>query len=304
VGGFALKKLLTSAAILVLALPSARAQTAALETGWAPVDKSIGQSGKDLPGGVRRYAWPRTDFSVRLGRVSIEPALALGSWAAFLPTGNGDEAMTMGDLVLLESEVNPVARALQSNGLEVLAIHNHLIGEAPRLLYVHFHGRGEASVLARALRSVLEKTKTPLPAAPPAPAGLPAADEKAFEAIQGALGHRGTVSGRVLQIGVARAERIEDSGMTIPPAMGMAITLNFQTSGAHIATTGDFVLRADEVNPVLRALHANGLDVTALHSHMLREEPRLFFLHFWGVGTPEKIAEGLKAALAKVATRP
>jgi hypothetical protein len=302
-----MKQFLRAATALALLLPlagEARGQNPSPKPGWGPVDEVFGRSGKDLPGGVHRYGWPRTDLAVRVGTVAIEPALALGSWAAFLPTGNGDEAMTMGDLVLLDSEVNPVIDALQSKGLEVTAIHNHLIGETPRLLYVHFQGQGEALLLARALRAALEKTRTPVPAAAPKATAIGAADEKVFEGIQRILGHNGTMAGRVLQIGVARAEPIEDGGMAISPAMGMAIALNFQVAGVKVASTGDFVLRADEVNPVIRELHRHGIEVTALHSHMLREEPRLFFLHFWGAGSPEEMADGLKGALAKVATRP
>jgi hypothetical protein len=291
-------------ALLLLLGGEALGQIPSPESGWGPVDNVFGHSGKDLPGGVHRYGWPRTDLAVRDGTVAIEPALALGSWAAFLSTGSGDEVMTMGDLVLLDSEVNPVVGALQSKGIEVTAIHNHLIGEAPRLLYVHFHGQGEALLLARALRAALDKTKTPLPVATAKAAVIAAADEKIFEGIRRILGHNGTMAGRVLQIGVARAEPIQDHGMAIPPAMGMAIALNFQMAGGKVASTGDFVLRADEVNPVIRELQRHGIEVTALHSHMLREQPRLFFLHFWGVGSPEKIADGLKGALARVATRP
>jgi hypothetical protein len=210
----------------------------------------------------------------------------------------------MGDLVLLGSEVNAVIEALQAGGFEVLAIHNHLIEEAPRLLYVHFHGHGDAAALARTLRAALEKTKTPLGVSVgKAPAPLSEAEEKTFRKLQETLGRQGSMAGRVLQVGVPRAETIHDQGMAIPPGMGMATAINFEIAGDRVATTGDFVLVADEVNPVIRELHAHGFDVTALHSHMLRETPRLFFLHFWGVGAPEKIAEGMRAALAKVATK-
>ena len=288
--------------LLAVAAP---AQNLAPERGWAPVDRILDQTGKDLPGGVHRFAWPRTDLRVAVRGVAIEPALALGSWAAFQATGNGDEAVAMGDLVLLASEVNPAVAELQSNGIEILAIHNHLFEEVPRLMYVHFHARGEASALAGGLKAALGKSHTPqAAAAPKSQTRLPEADQSAFEKIQTVLGRRGAFSGRVLQVGVPRAGRIEESGMEVPPSMGTATALSFQMAGSRVATTGDFVLVADEVNPVVRELQAHGILVTALHSHMLREEPRLFFLHFWGVGPPEKIAEGLKEALSKVATRP
>jgi len=271
------------------------------EGGWKPVDDVLGSAGKDLPGDVHRYGWPRTDLQVTIGQIRVEPALALGSWAGFMKTGKGDEAVTMGDLVLLEPEVEPVLGELESGGFEVLAIHNHLIGETPRVLYVHFHGHGDATTLAKTLQATLAKTKTPAPG--PVAAKLTSEQEGTFEKLQEALGRRGTMAGTVLQISVARAGPIQDDGMEVPPSMGMNNPMNFQTVGAQVATTGDFVLVADEVNPVIRELHTHGIAATALHSHMLRETPRLFFMHFWGVGSPENIGAGLKAALAKIATR-
>jgi hypothetical protein len=210
----------------------------------------------------------------------------------------------MGDLVLLGPEVDPVARELQAGGFEILAIHNHLIDEIPRVVYLHFHGMGDAAALATTLKAALEKTKTPLaPLAGKATANPTPAQVKTFQKVQDLLGRKGNMAGTVLQFGVPRADPIQDGGMEVPPSMGMANALNFETVENRVATTGDFVLVADEVNPVIRELQAHGIRVTALHSHMLRESPRLFFLHFWGVDTPEKIADGIKAALAKVATK-
>ena len=274
---------------------------AAPESGWESVDRVFGIAGKDQPGGVRRYGWPRTDLHVQIDGVPVEPALALGGWAAFMKTGEG--VMTMGDLVLLGPEVDTVARELQAGGFEILAIHNHLIDENPRVVYLHFHGSGDAEALARTLRAALSKTKTPLGPPSQAPAGPSPAQEKAFQTVQDTIGRKGTMAGTVLQFGIPRAEPIRDGGMEIPPSMGMANAINFESVDTRVATTGDFVLVADEVNPVIRELHAHGIRVTALHSHMLRETPRLFFMHFWGVGAPEKIGEGLKAALARIATK-
>ena len=260
-------------------------------------DRILGSAGKDMPGAVRRYGWPRTDLQVDIGGIRVEPPLALGSWAAF--HGTGSEVEVMGDLALLGTEVAPVARALEAAGFEILAIHNHLIGEAPRIVYLHYGAKGGAATLARGLRTALEKSATPLTGSPAAAA--PPEAEKVFGRVQDALGRRGSMAGRVLQVGVPRAEPIRDAGMEVPPSMGMAEAMNFQIAGDRVATTGDFVLTADEVAPVIRALHAGGVDVTALHSHMLREVPRLFFLHFWGVGTPEAIGGALKSALSRIA---
>jgi hypothetical protein len=276
----------------------------AQETGdplWKSVDGVFGTAGKDLAGGTHRFGWPRRDLHVTVGDVPVQPALALGSWGAFVKEG-GDQAMAMGDLVLLESELTPVLTALEAGGIEISAIHNHLINESPHVIYLHFSGHGNATALARTLKEALGKTGTPMTPAPPAKASP--ADEQAFKTVQEVLGRSGTLAGTVLQIGVPRAERIEEKGMEIPASMGMANALNFERVGDRVATTGDFVLLASEVNPVIRELRAHGIAVTALHSHMLEETPRLFFMHFWGVDTPEKIAGALKAALSKVHTKP
>jgi Domain of Unknown Function (DUF1259) len=273
------------------------------DSGWEPVDKVFGQAGKDLPGNVHKFSWPRTDLKVSISGVPIEPALALGSWGGFLKM-DGGEGHVMGDLVLLGPEVAPVVRALEEGGFEILAIHNHLINETPRVMYVHFHGKGEPEALAKTLKSALGKSATPLASTAGATPTKPTPDqEKTFQMVQDLVGRKGNMAGHVLQLSIPRAEAISEAGMDIPPAMGMAIAVNFETVGSRVATTGDFVLIGDEVNPVIRELHAHGIEATALHSHMLRETPRLFFLHFWGVDTSEKIAAGIKAALAKIATK-
>jgi uncharacterized protein DUF1259 len=251
---------------------------------------------------VHRYGWPRSDLHVTVGGTEVAPGLALGSWAGLFKASAEGHLMAMGDLVLLAEEVNPVVHALQAGGLDVLAVHNHLIGESPQVVYVHFGGHGEAQALAQALRSALEKTKTPL--ATPGPAPSPSAAETAvFEKVQAALGRKGTLAGRVLQVGVPRTTKIEEDGMEMPASAGMATALNFQVVDNRVAATGDFVLVADEVNTVIRELQGHGIQVTALHSHMLRESPRLFFMHFWALDEPAKVGEGLKAALGRMAVQ-
>ncbi|MEO8191894.1 MAG: DUF1259 domain-containing protein [Acidobacteriota bacterium] len=268
---------------------------------WQDVDRVFEQAGKDQPGGVHRFSWPRTDLQVSIDGVLIEPPLALGSWAAFQKMGG--DAEVMGDLVLTGGEVPAVLGALQDGGFEILAIHNHLNREMPRLLYVHYDGRGDAGKLARTLKAALGRSATPLspPAAPP-PKVSPD-QEKRFARVAEAVGRKGTLAGRVLQLAIPRPETIRDAGRDVSPAMGMATAINFQAAGDRVATTGDFVLIAEEVNPVMRELRAHGIEPMALHSHMLRETPRLFFLHFWGVDTPENIGAGIRAALAKVAAK-
>ena len=259
---------------------------------WQAVDVTLGQTGKVVAGDVHRYGWPRRDLRVKIGNVEVETALALGSWAAF------SSSMVMGDLVLRPSEVDGVVRDLQQGGFEIAAIHNHLLAESPMIAYVHYAGHGEPEALAKTLRAALAHTATPMKIVSPVAAS--SEDERALAIVLEVLQRKGTMNGRVLQIGVPRAEEMTDAGMTIAPTMGVATALNFQRAGAAVATTGDFVLVADEVNPVIRELESHEIRVTAVHSHMLRESPRLFFLHFWGVGTPRSIAEGIKAALGKV----
>ena len=227
--------------------------------------------------------------------VSIKAPLALGSWVAFLD--DGTHAMAMGDLVLLSGEVGAVVETLEKSGIDVSAIHNHLIGESPRVMYVHFSGRGDAVALARTLHAALATTKTPI-APPPAPGQPAAALALPTADMDRILGRAGKANGGVYQYGMPRAETIREGGMTIPPSMGMSTAINFQPAGnARAAITGDFVLLASEVNPVIRALHAGGIAVTALHSHMLAEEPRLFFMHFWAVGDAKALAATLRQAL-------
>jgi len=203
----------------------------------------------------------------------------------------------MGDLVLTEDEVEPVMTRLQDGGIHESAVHNHLIGESPHVVYMHIASHGDAVELARAIHNALAVTKTPGPETTPASQATAdlGFDQKQVEQV---LGHTGKVNAGILQIGVPRVEKITDSGMTVPPSMGVATALNFQPTGnGKAAITGDFVLLGSEVNPVIKALRQNGIAVTALHSHMLMEEPRLFFMHFWANDDAVKLAKGLRAAL-------
>src|SRR5437588_1795230 len=269
---------------------------AAAEGEWDAVAKAIGRPGTEMPGGVYRVGIPRSDLTVLVDGVQLRPALALGSYLAFHKAGK--EAMVMGDLVLLQEEVNPVMKKLIEQGIEITAIHNHLLRATPAVMYMHYQGHGDAAKLAAAVRSALEESKTPL-ATPPKGAAQPSIDLDTA-AIEGTLGAKGTANGGVYQFSIARAEAIKEHGMTLPAGMGMGIVINFQPTGnGKAAITGDFVLTGQEVNPVLKALRDNGIEVTALHSHMLDEQPRLFFMHFWANEDAQKLADGLKAALDK-----
>jgi hypothetical protein len=267
---------------------------------WQSVEKALGRAGEEREG-VYRVGFLRTELRVRAGGVNIRAALALTSWAAFQKAGNA--TMVMGDLVLLAGEVSPVVSKLSEGGIEITALHNHLLGEQPRVMYAHFHGHGDAEQLAATLRAALALTGTPLTR--PRPPGRILMDDPKVTAqavelgkLVGILGYEGRATQTsVFSFSIARAERITGGGTTLGPRMGVATAINFQGEGSGAATTGDFVLLAAEVQPVIRALRAHGIEVTALHNHMLDEEPRLFFLHFWGRGDAEQLAKGLRAAL-------
>lgn len=265
----------------------------------AKIDEAMGRAGQKT-GDVYRLGFPRTDLHVSVGGVEIKPGLALGSWVAF--TGNDNAAMTMGDLVLLENELTPVMKKLRAAGFDITAVHNHVLNETPRVIYMHYMGHGKSVELAKSLRVALAESKTPLDKpAPPAPTAEPPAFVKIIE---DTLGTKGRFAGGVLSFGIPRGSPITDHEMTLTTPQGVAEAINFQEAGTgKVATTGDFVLTAEEVNPVISALEEHEVAVTALHSHMLTEQPRLFFMHFWAVGSTESVAAGIKAALSHVAVK-
>lgn len=268
----------------------------------AAIEAVMGRTGTELAGGVLRFGMPRSDLDVRVGTVQIRPTFALGSWLAFKAVPGG--AIAMGDMVLLDTELAPVLSSLQAGGIEQTAIHHHLVGESPRILYMHVHGMGDPTRIATAVRAALALTGTPAPAAPQAIPATATRFPLDTAAIAATLGWHGTVNGGVLQVGVPRAETIRDAGTEIPPSMGLATAINFEPTGdGRAAITGDFVLLGGEVNPVIRVLQAHGITVTSLHSHLLMEEPRLYFMHFWANEDALRLATGLRAALDSTNSR-
>lgn len=281
---------LTLSVLMACATHGMHAQTPGAPN-WAEIDAAIGRSGTPQAGGVRRYGFPRGDMQVSAAGVAIRPALALGSWAAFLPTKG--HMLVMGDLVLRESEIDSVVSVLQRNGIEQTAIHHHLLHETPRVLYVHIHGHGNGVQIARGIREALSRTSTPAAASAQA-----VALDLDTAAVRAALGYAGRMNGGVYQVSVPRAHAIRAGETELPASMGVATGLNFQPTGpGRAAITGDFVLTADEVNAVIKALRENDISVTAVHNHLLDERPRLFFLHFWANDEAVDLARGLRAAL-------
>jgi len=260
---------------------------------WALIDEGLGRGGTTQADGVRRYSYPRSDLNVQLDGVTVKPALALGSWLAFKPMG--DHVMVMGDLVLTHEEVNPVMSKLLAGGLTVTALHNHLLRNEPPTMYMHVGGHGDPWKLALTLRSALAETRTPMDLPSKTANASLDLDTAALDKI---MGRTGKANGGVYQYVAPRAENLTEGGVPAGESMGTGTVLNFQPTGSgKAAITGDFVLTAKEVDPVLRALRGNGIEVTALHNHMLDDEPRLFFMHFWANDDAQKLARGLKAAL-------
>jgi hypothetical protein len=266
----------------------------AAEVDWSKVDGAMGRKGTEQPGGVHKYGFPRSDLKVTVDGMAIKPALALGGWVAFQPTSQG--AMFMGDLVLTDTEISPVMKSLISENVEITAIHNHLLRTNIPVFYMHVGGHGDPVKFAKALNTALAgSSKTPMAAPTPAP---PATLDLDSAALEKTLGFNGKVNGGVLQFSVPRAEDIKEGSMAVPPSMGTAMAINFEPTGAgKAAITGDLVLLGSEVNPVLKTLRGHGIEVTALHSHMIEDSPHLFFMHFWAVDDAQKLAQGMRAAL-------
>jgi len=267
---------------------------------WQKVDEAFGRKAAVVSGDVHRYGFPRTDLTVTLDGVTIKPALALGGWVAFKPMGS--EVMAMGDLVLLDTEIKPVITKLIENGLDITAVHNHLLRGSPATFYMHVGGHGDPVKMATAIRAALAESKTPLTA--PAPASAPPAIELDTAQLDQIIGAKGQPNGGVYQFAVPRRDPVTENGMALAPVgpLGVATAIGFQpTGGGNAAITGDFVMIASEVNPVIKALRSGGIEVTALHSHMLDEQPRLFFMHFWANDDAVKLAKTLRTALDEMA---
>jgi len=283
--------------LLILVLTASREAVAQSNIRQLNIDgivKAIGKEG-DLTGEMYKVSFPRLDLTVKAGNVVIKPALALINWAAFIKSDNS--ALSYGDLVLLDEEINPAISKLEDSGIELSALHNHLLHENPRIMYIHFVGRGDEVEMAKGVREALAVTKTPLY---PITSGPETKPDLAKE-IEGIIGYPGSMGGGVFHINVPRNDiHVAAMGAAIPGYMGMNTPLNFQLEGNNAAINGDFILRPAEVNPVIKVLRANGIEIASVHNHMLDEEPRLIFMHFWAYGDAVDLAKGLKAALGQV----
>jgi hypothetical protein len=296
----------TSMALVIVSGGSAAigAPARQADVDWNAVQDAVGRPGTMMNGGVFRIGIPRTDLKVTVNQVPVQAGFALGSYAAFKQYDDG--AMVMGDLVLLDEEVNLVMQGLFDQGFEVSALHNHVNNISPHIMYMHYEGHGDALQLAQALHTALSASATPLsPAVPPPPAAPPTGVQLDVGALDGILGYSGRANGSVVQYTMARSESIVEHGHELLPAMGVATALNFQPTGANTAaTTGDFALLANEVESVAQALKSHGIDVTAMHQHHIGEQPKLYYMHFWGNTDPAALAQRLRAALDQTNSAP
>lgn len=270
--------------------------TAASSANWDEVGQAIGKDGKVMKGDVYRVDLPRSDLQVTSQGVEIKPALSLGSYTAFKDMGDGN-AMVMGDLVLTEEEYNKVISRLQEGGIGQTAVHKHLLQESPAIWWTHIQGKGDPVDMAKTINSALKLTGTPFK-----DSGSSESTDLGFDTSQldQTIGHTGTTQGGVYKYSIGRADSVTDDGMELPAAMGISTALNFQpTSQGQAAINGDFAMTQDEVEPVIQALRENDIQVVTLHNHMLNEEPRIYFMHFWANDDAQKLAQGLRAALDK-----
>jgi len=282
-------------AVMLTVAPHAHG--AALDT--TRIEQLTGAKGKlDRAAGVFKVSVPRTDLALTVGGVKLTPPSGLTSWAAFEPMGA--DAMVMGDMVLTEDQVNPVMSVALDNGLDVTALHNHFLGESPRVMFMHIGGSGNVERLADAVGKVFARIKepgTPLPHADIDPAQTQLDTEK----LGAILGHRGDLSGGVYKVTIGRTAKMH--GHAIGNTMGVNTWAAFSGTNDQAVVDGDFAMTESELQPVLKALRHADIQIVAIHQHMTGEEPRIMFLHYWGIARAEDLARGLRGALDKNQTK-
>ena len=282
-------------AIATFAPAPARAQDVPAE--YKQVLTTLGKQG-DFKDNVLKVNIPRNDVKVTVAGVSTPTPFGFGGWVA-MTKGDGGQQVMMGDLVLLEDEVNPVMSALLDNGLDVTALHNHFFWDEPRMFYMHVNGHGAAAELARKLKPAIDligkSTAGASQPAPPATAPQTALNTNRLVEIVGAQGEQ---TGTVYKFTLGRSDlKVVEMGATINARMGLNTWAAFTGTNEKAAIAGDVAMLESEVTPVLKALRKNGLDVVAIHHHMTSDRPMIIFLHYWGTGPAEKLATGFKAAV-------
>jgi hypothetical protein len=263
----------------------------------------LGRTG-DFAAGVLKVNIPRNDVQVSVAGVRTPTPFGFGGWVA-MTKGDGGREVLMGDLVLLQDEVNPVMTALLDRGIEVTALHNHFFWDQPSMFYMHVHGMGLAMDLARNLKPALDLIGRVGAIPPPAAGSAPIEGTLDTAKIASIVGRGGDQTGAVYKITIGRDDlSVKEHGATINARMGLNTWAAFYGSNANAVIAGDVAMLASEVTPVLKALRQNGLDVVAIHHHMTSDQPMIIFLHYWGKGPAEKLAAGFKAALDELSKTP
>jgi hypothetical protein len=263
---------------------------------YAAVLKTLGRQG-DFKDGVLKVNIPRNDVNVSVDGVATPTPFGFGGWIALTKGDHGD--VMMGDLVLTEEEVNPVMSAVLDNGLNVTALHNHFFYETPRIFYMHVHGHGTSADIAKRIAPALALIgKTSSRRAAAVASGKPIEGKLDVARLAKIVGHEGEQNGAVYKITIGRPDiPLKEMGATINARMGLNTWAAFYGSDSDAAVAGDVAMRAEEVTPVLKALRSNGIDVVAIHHHMTGTEPSVYFLHYWGRGTAQKLATAVRAAV-------
>jgi Domain of Unknown Function (DUF1259) len=283
---------------VVTVAPVARAQEVPAE--YQQVLTALGKQG-DYKANVLKVNIPRNDVSVTVANVKTPTPFGFGGWIA-MTKGTGGMDVMMGDLVLLQDEVNPVMSALLENGIDVTALHNHFFWDEPRMYYMHVHGHGKPADLARKVKPALDLIGKNTGRSG-APAAAPAAPSSTLDAAKIAqiVGTQGEQSGAVYKITIGRDDlKLTEMGAPINARMGLNTWAAFVGTNDNAAIAGDVAMVASEVTPVLKALRKNGIDVVAIHHHMTDTRPPVFFLHYWGTGPVDKLATSFKAALTEL----
>jgi hypothetical protein len=297
-----LKQVLTGAALVAALIPATPVAAQDIPPDYTGVMTTLGKKG-DFKDGVLKVNIPRGDLSVLIGKRPAPMPFGFGGWVAFTKGDAGHEVM-MGDLVLTEDEVNPVMSAILDNGLEVTALHNHFFWEQPRIFYMHVHGMGTAADIARKLQPAIKLIDEAARGSAAAPAGGAAAGVSG-DALAKIIGTPGEQSGPVYKITIGRPDiKLREHGADINARMGLNTWAAFAGSDADAMVAGDVAMLQHEVQPVLKALRSNGINVVAIHHHMTGVEPVVIFLHYFGTGPAEKLATGVRAAVAELGKGP
>jgi len=292
-----------SAIVLLAALAAAQAAAQDMPADYKVVLDTLGRQG-DFKDGVLRVNVPRSDIKVSVAGVATPTPFGFGGWVAFT---RGDQQMdvVMGDLVLTEDEVNPVMSALLENGVEVTALHNHFFWDAPRMFYMHVHAHGKTQDVASRLKPALSMIGRSSVAPAAASPAKPLEGKIDTAALAKTVGHQGEQTGAVYKITIGRTDlNVREMGAAINARMGLNTWAAFYGSDTDAVVAGDVAMLDSEVQAVLKALRGHGLDVVAIHHHMIGSQPTVIFLHYWGRGPAQKLAEGVRAAVDRLASRP